>query len=39
LQLAAALFFAQESRSSVSFLTADSRLADAAEIEGLCVMR
>jgi len=39
LQLAAALFFAQESRSSVSLLTADSRLADAAEIEGLCVLR
>lgn len=39
LQLAAALRLAQAGQSNLAFLTADTRLADAAEIEGLIVER
>jgi predicted nucleic acid-binding protein len=39
LQLAAALRLAQAGQSGLEFLTADTRLADAAEIEGLIVER
>jgi hypothetical protein len=39
LQLAAALALQQAGLPGLSFLTADTRLADAAEIEGLTVIR
>lgn len=39
LQLAAALALAQAGPATLPFLTADTRLADAAEIEGLNVVR
>jgi predicted nucleic acid-binding protein len=39
LQLAAALRLAQAGASDLMFLTADARLADAAEIEGLVAER
>ena len=39
LQLAAALALRQAGLAGLSFLTADARLAEAAEIEGLSVLR
>ena len=39
LQLAAALVLAQAGLAELTFLSADMRLADAAEIEGLAVVR